>query len=75
MKRGTCATCEFFVDAKGECRFNPPTLVAISPRVSPPQFTSRWPEVDGDDWCSKWTTALVGGVRQTYPEQLSEADV
>ena len=81
MKRGTCATCAYFVDARKECRLNPPTILVISPRrdtgnygISREKFESGWPTVDGDDWCSHWKTALVGGVRKTNPEQLSEED-
>ena len=72
MTRGTCATCAFFVDAKGECRLNPPTVVVTG--IQQPKFHSRWPSVDGDDWCSGWKSGLVGGRHKTNPEQLSEAE-
>ena len=82
MTRGTCNTCAFFVDAKGECRYNPPTLVLITPAKEVksgwninPTFKSKWPTVDADDWCSHWKTALVGGRRKTYPHQLNDGDV
>ena len=81
MKRGTCATCAFFEDVKGECRFNPPTLVVTHPVMeanqrfgAKPKMGSRWPQVDSDDWCSHWQSAIVDGKRKTWNYQLNEED-
>lgn len=78
MTRGTCATCAFFEDVRQECRFNPPTVVAIAPTQNPTQNAatdSRWPAVDSDDWCSHWMSAFVEGRRKTYARQLNDGDV
>ena len=82
MTRGTCATCTFFEDAKGECRLNPPTLILITPAKEiqtgfdlKPRFQSKWPNVDSDDWCSWWKSALVEGRRKTWNHQLNDGDV
>lgn len=81
MRRGTCATCAFFVDAKGECRLNPPTPIVIAFQrdnttygVTHVKSESRWPSVDSDDWCSHFRDAIIGGRRKTWNHQLNDGD-
>ena len=82
MTRGTCATCTFFEDAKGECRLNPPTPILITPAKEVkagwninPTFKSKWPNVDADDYCGGWKSALVNGRRKTWNHQINDGDV
>lgn len=67
---GTCTTCAFFLDAKGVCTLNPPTVIMMPDG----RILSRCPEVDNDDSCSFWTSALRGGRRKTYQQQLQDGD-
>ena len=72
MKRGTCATCTFFHEEARpqECRYNPPTII-----FSGDTFISKWPEVDSDDWCAHWISALKDGRRKTYNHMINDGDV
>ena len=70
MKRGTCQTCSFYHTVHHQCRYDPPTIMRIDG-----QFRSRWPNVDADDWCSHWSSAIVGGKRKSYSHQLNDGDV
>ena len=74
MKRGTCNTCAFFQDVHQECRYNPPTA-QISPSPAVNGIVYFWPQVDGNDWCSHWRSALVGGQRKTYNHQINDGHV
>lgn len=66
---GTCTSCNFYM--KGECRRHPPTILAHvhsvwdegnwndSPTIGT-TFDTRFPEVDGDDWCGEHRSASEG---------------
>ncbi|NIY77912.1 MAG: hypothetical protein HWE33_04540 [Rhodobacteraceae bacterium] len=54
MSDTACKTCAFFeikaaeTDAKGECRFNPPTFLTEA------EHKGMWPVVKSDDWCGQF---------------------
>ncbi len=48
----SCETCEFFY-TEGQCRFNPPTFVAVA-IYGGMEVISRFPSVHKDDWCGKY---------------------
>ena len=82
MTRGTCATCTFYHTVYGQCRLNPPTLVVKESQRTPDigksvpaQYESKWPTVDADDWCSGWRSAIVGGRRKNWRNQVNDGDV
>lgn len=52
--RGTCSVCKFWVSKDpnyGDCRFNPPVVIAVSPEQ---YLEARWPRTEPDDWCGKF---------------------
>ena len=67
-----CLNCDFWYSLKeatdeslGQCRFNPPTVVATKLDTSKPEALNntsterakmeyRWPFTKGDDWCGRF---------------------
>ena len=80
MTRGTCATCAFLHTVNNECRFNPPTVVALTSsdnkyHVPIDVIRSHWPKVDANDWCSRWYPAIKDGRRKSYNHMVNDGDV
>ena len=76
MKRGTCGTCAFWHDVNKECRFNPPTVeFTRHPNFNAMHITSFWPTVDANDWCGRYHSAIVRGVRKTINHQINDGDI
>ena len=65
MKRGTCATCVYYVDWKNECRYNPPQVIKYE---NPNGYKSVWPIVDSDDFCHGWVDGHRGGTKIEFPQ-------
>ena len=71
IKIGTCATCSFFRTEvyPNQCRAMPPQVV-----VHDGYFKSVWPEVDYDDYCKLYDSAIVGGQHKKFPEKVQDGD-
>ena len=70
MEMGTCATCAFLHDGgpRTECRFNPPQ--------NDDAGRSRWPQVDYNDWCGRYTDGRdKHGVRKPYNRLINDGDI
>ena len=72
IKLGTCQTCCWFHDpdtkGKGECRGFPPQVVVDFDG----NLNSVWPQVDSDDVCILYTSAIRGGVKKSFQEIMRE---
>ena len=51
-----CKTCKWFVP--GECRLNPPQVVAIPSPMGQPMFLGIFPPTKPGNYCSKHEMAL-----------------
>ncbi len=46
-----CGSCDYYNALSGQCRKNPPTVMALMPAPGQLQITGAFPPVRDSDWC------------------------
>ena len=72
VRIGTCSTCSFYRTEvyPHQCRANPPQAVVYEGKI---QYVL--PEVDDDDFCQWYRSAIIKGRRKNFARQVDDGDI